>query len=172
MTPHDALLLFIKTLDNLEKWMDKAGEYAKDKSFDVEVLAQARLAPDQFSFVQQVQGACDQAKYAAAYFGNKPAPSHPDTEKTFAELRERIAKCAAFVATVQEKDCAGAEDRKIAPTWLGGKWLRGGDYLTQVAVPNFFFHIAMAYAILRHNGVQLGKMDYIGAIPTREANDA
>ena len=171
MTPHDALQLFTKTLDNLEKWMDKAGESAKERSFDVDVLAQSRLAPDQFSFVQQVQAACDQAKYAAAYLGNKPAPSHPDTEKTFAELRERIAKCTAFVASVQEQDLAGAEDRKVAPAWLGGRWLRGHDYLVEVAVPNFFFHATMAYAILRHNGVPLGKIDYIGSMPTREAGE-
>jgi hypothetical protein len=168
MTPHDAIQLFAKTLDSLEKWMDKADAHAKERSFDVDVLAQARLAPDQFSFVQQVQAACDQAKYAAAYLGNKPAPSHPDTEKTFAEVRERIRKCTAFLATVPEKDFAGAEERKVAPAWLGGKWLCGGDYLVHVAVPNFFFHATMAYAILRHNGVQLGKMDYVGSLPVRE----
>ncbi len=169
MTPHDALQLFTKTLENLEKWMEKAGEHAKARSFEVDVLAQARLAPDQFSFVQQVQAACDQAKYAAAYLGAKSAPSHPDTEKTFAELRERIRKCTGFVATVQEKDLAGAEERKVAPPWLQGRWLHGADYLVHVAVPNFFFHVTMAYAILRHNGVQLGKMDYIGSLPTQEA---
>jgi hypothetical protein len=168
MTPHDAIQLFAKTLDNLEKWMDKAAEHAKDRSFDVDVLAQARLAPDQFAFVQQVQSGCDQAKYAAAYLAGKPPPSHPDTEKTFAELHERIRKCTAFLATVQEKDLAGAEERKVAPPWLGGGWLRGADYLVHVAVPNFFFHATMAYAILRHNGVKLGKMDYVGGLPTRE----
>ena len=168
MTPNDTIRLFTKTLENLEKWMDKAGEQAKARSFEVDVLAHARLAPDAFDFVQQVQSACDQAKYAAAYLGNKPAPSHPDTEKTFAELRERIRKCTGFLATVQEKDFAGAEERKVAPPWLGGRWLRGGDYLEHVAVPNFFFHVTMAYAILRHNGVPLGKMDYIGSMPTRE----
>ena len=147
MTPHETIQVFTKTLENLEKWMDKADEHAKARSFDVDVLAQARLAPDQFSFVQQVQSACDQAKYAAAYLGGKTAPSHPDTERTFAELRERM----------------------VAPPWLGGRWLLGGDYLVHVAVPNFFFHATMAYAILRHNGVVLGKMDYIGGMPTREA---
>jgi hypothetical protein len=152
MTPHDALQLFTKTLENLEKWMDKADEHAKARSFDVDVLAQARLAPDQFSFTQQVQAGCDQAKYAAAYLGGKKPPSHPDTEKT----------------TVQEKDLAGAEERKVAPPWMGGRWLRGHDYLVDLAVPNFFFHATMAYAILRHNGVQLGKMDYIGSLPTQE----
>jgi hypothetical protein len=168
MNAYEALRLFTKTLENLEKWMDKAVEHAKARSFDVDVLAQARLAPDQFSFVQQVQSACDQAKYAAAYLGGKPAPSHPDTEKTLAELRERIRKCTGFVATVQEKDYAGAEQRKVAPPWLRGRWLRGGDYLVHVAVPNFFFHVTTAYAILRHNGVPLGKMDFIGSLPTQE----
>jgi hypothetical protein len=169
MTPHDALRLFTKTLENLEKWMDKAGEHAKARSFDVDVLAQARLAPDQFAFNQQVQAACDQAKYAAAYLSGKPAPSHPDTEKTFAELRERIRKCTGFLATVQKQDLAGAEERKVAPPWMQGRWLSGHDYLVELAVPNFFFHVTMAYAILRHNGVSLGKMDYIGSLPTRES---
>jgi hypothetical protein len=168
MTPNDAIRLFTKTLENLEKWMDKAEAHAKARSFDVDVLAKARLAPDQFEFVRQVQSACDQAKYAAAYLGGRQAPSHPDTEQTFAELRERIRKCTAFLGSVEEKDFAGAEERKVAPPWLGGRWLRGGDYLVHVAVPNFFFHATMAYAILRHNGVELGKMDYVGGLPTRE----
>jgi hypothetical protein len=168
MTPHDALRLFTKTLENLEKWMDKAGEHAKAQSFELDVLAQARLAPDQFSFVQQVQAACDQAKYAAAYLSGRAAPSHPDTEKTFAELRDRIRKCTGFLATVSEKDLAGAEERKVAPPWMQGRWLRGHDYLVELAIPNFFFHVTTAYAILRHNGVPLGKIDYIGGLPTRE----
>ena len=169
MNHEDAIRLFAKTLQNLEQCMDKATTHAQAKSFEVDVLAQARLAPDQFSFVQQVQSACDQAKYAAAYLGGKPAPSHPDTEQTFAELRQRIQKCLGFLETVQAKDLAGAEERKVSPPWLGGKWLRGDDYLVHIALPNFFFHATMAYAILRHNGVDLGKMDYIGSIPTRDA---
>ena len=169
MTPNETIQLFAKSLENLEKCMDKAGEYAKQRSFEVDVLARARLAPDQFDFIRQVQSGCDQAKYAAAYLGGKPAPSHPDTEQTFAELRERIRKCTSFLASVTEKDFAGAEQRKVAPPWLGGRWLHGGDYLVNVAVPNFFFHVTMAYAILRHNGVPLGKMDFIGSLPTHEA---
>src|SRR5215471_17530249 len=90
LTPNDAIRLFEKSLENLEKCMDKASEYAKSRGFEVDVLAQARLAPDAFEFVRQVQSACDQAKYAAAYLGGKPAPSHPDTETIFAELRQRI----------------------------------------------------------------------------------
>jgi hypothetical protein len=168
MTPHDALRLFTKTLENLEKWMDRAAEHAKARSFEPDVLAAARLAPDQFTFAQQVQAACDQAKYAAAYLGGKPAPSHPDTERTMAELRERIRKCAGFVATVHESDLAGADERRVAPPWLGGRWLTGHDYLVHMAVPNFFFHATTAYAILRHNGVPLGKVDFIGSLPARE----
>jgi len=168
MTHDDAIRLFAKTLRNLEQWMDKAAAHAQAKSFEVDVLAQARLAPDQFAFVRQVQSACDQAKYAAAYLSGKPAPSHPDTEQTFAELRQRIQKCLAFLDTVQAKDLAGAEERRVSPPWLNGQWLRGDDYLVHVALANFFFHATMAYAILRHNGVDLGKMDYIGSIPAKD----
>jgi hypothetical protein len=168
MNHDDAIRLLTKTLRNLEQWMDKASAYATAKSFEVDVLARARLAPDQFDFVQQVQSTCDQAKYAAAYLSGKEPPSHPDTEKTFAELRQRIEKCLAFVETVQAKDLAGAEDRKVSPPWLRGAWLRGDDYLVHVALPNFFFHATMAYAILRHNGVDLGKMEFIGSLPMQE----
>jgi uncharacterized protein len=168
MTHDDTIRIFAKTLQNLERWMDKAEARAKAKSFDVDVLAQAQLAPDQFSFARQIQAGCDQAKYAAAYLGGKQAPSHPDTETTFAELRQRVQKCLAFLGSVPAKDYASAEDRKVAPPWLGGKWLRGDDYLAHVAIPNFFFHMTTAYDILRHNGVELGKMDYIGSLPTRE----
>jgi len=168
MTHHDAIRQFTKMLRNLDQWLDKAAAHAKTRSFDVDVLAQARLAPDQYELVRQVQSACDQAKFAAAYLAGKQAPAHPDTERTIAELRQRIQTCLGFLDTVREKDLVGAEERKVAPPWLGGKWLRGDDYLVQGAIPNFFFHVTMAYAILRHNGVDLGKMDYIGALPTRE----
>ena len=168
MTHDDTIRLFAKMLKNLEQWMDKADEFAKSKSFETDVLAQSRLAPDAYELVRQVQAACDQAKYAAAYLAGKQPPSHPDTEKTFADLRARIQKCLAFVESVPARDFSGAEDRKVAPTWLGGKWLRGDDYLATVAIPNFFFHVTMAYAILRHNGVQLGKMDYVGTLPVQE----
>ena len=169
MTHHDAVREFAQMLRNLERWIDKAAEHAKARSFDVDVLVNARLAPNQYAFVQQVQSACDQAKFAAAYLGGKQPPSHPDTEQTFAELRERIQKCLGFLETVQAKDLAGGPERKVAPPWLNGRWFRGDEYLVHVALPNFFFHATMAYAILRHNGVELGKMDYIGSMPIREA---
>ena len=168
MDHYATIRLFAKTLQNLQAWMEKADAYAKAKSFEVDVLAQARLAPDAYAFNRQIQAACDQAKFAAAYLSGKQAPSHPDTEQTFAELKERIQKCLGFVESVQAKDLAGSVERKVAPQWLGGRWLRGDDYLVQVAIPNFYFHITMAYAILRHNGVDIGKMDFIGAIPVQE----
>ena len=168
MTHEDTIRLFGKTLQNLDHWMEKAAEHAKAKGFEVDVLAQARLAPNAFSFAQQVQAGCDQAKYAAAYLGGKQPPSHPDTEKTFAEVRQRIEKCLGFLEGVSAKDLEGGEQRKVAPPWLGGKWLTGEDYLLQAAIPNFFFHATMAYAILRHNGVPLGKMDFIGSITTHD----
>ena len=168
MTHESAVRVMAKTLQNLEQCMDKAAAHAKEKAFDVDVLAQSRLAPDQYHFARQVQAACDQAKYAAAYLGGKAAPVNPDTEQTFAELRERIHKCLVFVESVQSKDFEGAAERKVAPPWLGGAWLTADDYLGHVTLPNFYFHATMAYAILRHNGVPLGKMDYIGSIPARQ----
>ena len=108
----------------------------------------------------------DQAKVAAAYLSGKNRRPHPDTGGLAS--RQRIEKCLTFLQTVQAKDLAGAEERKVAPPWLGGKWLRGDDYLVHMALPNFFFHATMAYAILRHNGVELGKMDYIGSLPTQD----
>jgi len=168
MTPYEVIRLFAKTLENLEKWMENGEVYAKDRGFEVDVLAQSRLAPDQYSFVKQVQAVCDQAKFAAAYLSGGKAPSHPDTEQTFAELRQRIRKSIDYVKSVPEKDFANADQQKVAPAWLGGRWFRGSDYLVEMAIPNFFFHATMAYAILRHNGVKLGKMDYIGGITTQE----
>src|SRR4029434_9982017 len=155
MNPYDAIRVFAKTLENLEKWMDKAEEHAKDRGFEVDVFAHSRLAPDQHYFGKQVQSASDQAKYAAAYLSGAKAPSHPDTEQTFSDLRQRIQKCTSYLASVPEKDFAGADERKVAPPWMGGRWVRGRDYLVELAIPNFFFHASMAYAILRHNGVPL-----------------
>ncbi|HSW15133.1 MAG TPA: DUF1993 domain-containing protein [Solimonas sp.] len=168
MSHYDTIRQFSKQLDNLTKWLDKAEAYATAKKFEVDVLAGARLAPDAFSLAQQVQAACDQAKYAAAYLTGNKAPSHPDTEKTVAELRQRIQTCTAYLATFDAKAYAGSEERKVAPPWLQGKWFRGEDYVNGLAIQNFNFHVTMAYAILRHNGIELGKMDFIGELPIQE----
>jgi len=156
---------FAKMLDNLTAWLDKGVALAQEKKFEPDVLAAARLAPDQYELTRQVQSACDQAKYAVAYLSGQTAPSHPDTEKTIAELKTRINTCLKYVRSAEASTFGGAIERRVAPAWLGGKSMRADDYLTQIAIPNFFFHVTMAYAILRHNGVPLGKMDFVGAMP-------
>jgi hypothetical protein len=153
---------FGKMLENLDAWLQAGTTYAQQKGFNVEILTQARLAPDQYALVQQVQSVCDHAKFAAAYLSGQKAPPHPDTEITVAELRARIATCLAYLKTFQAKDFTGAEERRVAPPWMGGKSVRGDTYLNRISVPNFYFHVTTAYAILRHNGVPLGKQDFVG----------
>ena len=155
-------------LHNLDTWLDKAAAHAKAKNFEVDTLVHARLAPDMYSLDRQVQSACDSAKFSAAYLSGKEPPAHPDTEKTIAELRERIKKCLAFLETISPADVTGAEERKVAPKWMQGKWVKGGEFALQLSVPNFYFHVTMAYAILRHNGVDVGKRDFIGSMPTHD----
>jgi hypothetical protein len=154
---------YSKMLANLERWLDKAEAHASAKKFDVDTLTQARLAPDQYPLVRQIQSACDSAKFSAAYLAGVEAPVHADTEKTFAELRERIRSCRAFLETVTSVE--GAEERKVSPKFMKGQWVRGDQFLVQMSLPNFYFHVVTAYAILRHNGVDLGKMDFIGGLP-------
>lgn len=164
MSHDDVFRIYVKTLQNLERWLDKAEAHAEAQSFEVDVLAQARLAPNQYAFARQVQAVCDQAKNAAGFLSGKQPPS-PDSPQTFAELRPMIQKCLDFLETVSAKDLAGAEERKVVLPQPVGKALRGDDFLAHLSIPNFFFHATMAYAILRHNGVELGKMDYIGSMP-------
>lgn len=166
MNLYDATIpVFTKLLSNVDKWLDKAAALADAKKFDVDVLAAARLAPSQYPFTRQIQSACDQAKFTAAKLTGKDAPSHPDTEKTIAELRQRVRAVVEYLNSFQREDFAGAEDRKCAHSWMGGKSLSGAGYLFHFALPNFHFHLTTAYDILRHNGVDVGKMDYIVDLP-------
>jgi hypothetical protein len=168
MNLYDATIpVFTKMLRNVDRWIDKAISFAQEKKFDPEVLTQARLAPDQFAFLKQVQSISDQAKFAAARLTGKEAPSHPDTEKTLEELRARLRTCGAYLETFTRDDFNGAEERTVSTAAMRGKSMRGGDYLDHYALPNFHFHLTLAYAILRHNGVPLGKMDYLGELPLR-----
>ncbi len=169
METSEIITQFAKMLTNLDRWLEAAGAFAEKKKLDPDVLPKSRLAPDQYALVGQIQSACDAAKYAAAYLSGQKAPSHPDTEKTIDELRARIRTCVQYLESVKPGEYAGAADKRVAPAWLQGKWFRGADYLAQVAVPNFYFHVNMAYAILRHNGLELGKMDYIGSMPVHDA---
>jgi uncharacterized protein len=151
---------FAKMLRNLEQWLDKAEAYAKSKNFDPAVLLTARLAPDQFPFLRQVQIAGDAAKLGSARITGKQAPSHADDETTLDQVRARVASTIAFLESLTPADFEGAEDRKI--TTQTGKKASARDHLFEHVIPTFYFHATTAYAILRHNGVDLGKKDYLG----------
>ena len=153
-----------QSLMNLDTCLDKADRYAATKKFDVGVLMTSRLAPDMQPFTYQVQSACDYVKAAAAWLSGQTPPRHEDNEQTIDELRARIRKTVAFAESVKEAQYAEASKSKVKLSWASGKAIGGEDYLLQMTIPNTFFHIAMAYAILRHNGVDVGKMDFLGPI--------
>lgn len=155
---------FMRGLTNLEAILDKAYKYSEEKKFDVEVLLNSRLAPDQFNFIKQVQIACDTAKLCAARLANKEAPNHPDTEKTLNELKSRIQTTKSYLESFSAKDFETSSTRQITQARWEGKYLTGEDYFQQHAIPNFYFHLTTAYAILRHNGVAIGKKDYLGQL--------
>ena len=166
MNLYDATVpVFTKLLTNVDKWLDKAVAHAEQKKFDPDTLLTARLAPDQFALARQIQIACDGAKAYTAKLAGKEPPSHPDTETTIAELRQRLKTVIDYLATFSREDFVGAEDRPITQPRWEGKTLRGGDYLDYYALPNIHFHLTTTYAILRHNGVDLGKRDYLGTLP-------
>ncbi|MBX9766667.1 MAG: DUF1993 domain-containing protein [Bdellovibrionales bacterium] len=158
---------FKKMLLNLDQCMVKAAAFADHKKFDVNLLAGYRLAPDMYPFSRQVQSACDAAKFCAAYLAGQTAPKHPDTETTWAELRERIAKVVAYLETFKDGDFSHTEVLKIKPGWAQGQWLHAEEYVHEVAIPNFYFHLMAGYAIIRHAGVDIGKMDYLGKVDTK-----
>jgi hypothetical protein len=167
---YDAILQMKKMLGNLDKWLDSAAAYAQKKPFDANVLLSCRLAPDQFPFVRQVQSACDTAKFAAARLSGKEAPKHPDDETTIDALHARVRSVIAWLDGFTAKDFEGAETRTITnPRWEG-KVMSGADYFREHSTPNFYFHVTHAYAILRHNGVDLGKRDYLGPLSLRPAS--
>jgi hypothetical protein len=151
-----------QNLKNLEICFAKAEQFAAVRKFDASVLIHSRLAPDMQSFAYQVQSACDYIKGAAAWLSSQTPPTHEDTEQTFDELRTRIGKTVTFVESVTEAEYSGAGGQNVRLSWAPGKQIGGEDYLLQVIVPNVYFHLSMAYAILRHNGVEVGKMDFLG----------
>ena len=153
-----------QSLRNLEAWLDKAEQHAAARKFDMSVLLNGRLAPDQKPLIYQVQSACDYVKAAAAWLSGQTPPKHADSEQTLPELRARIQKTIAYVDTVAESQYAGAAQRRVSFSWAPGKTMAGDDYLVQMTIPNTYFHLTMAYAILRHNGVDVGKMDFLGPI--------
>jgi hypothetical protein len=156
--------VFTRSLHQIGQWLDKAAAHATAKKFDVDTLVHARLAPDQYALARQVQAACDAAKFTCARLTGKDAPSHPDTETTIEQLRARIRTVMAYLETFTPADFEGAADRKITMPWAPGMHMRGTAYLVELQLPNFFFHCTTAYGILRHNGVDLGKRDFLGNI--------
>ena len=156
---------FKRILLNVERWLDKSVAFAEGKKFDANTLLSARLAPDQFALVRQIQSTCDQAKLTVARLTAKDPPKHPDTEQTFDELRKRLHSVIAYLDTFTPKDFEGAAERLISlPVFPEGKSMVGADYLVERQLPNVYFHASMVYAILRHNGVDLGKGDFIGEV--------
>ncbi len=153
-----------QSLKYLETCLDKAEQHAAAKRFEVGVLITSRLAPDMQHFICQVQSACDYVKSAAAWLSGRTPPKHEDNEQTIDEVRARIRKTVAFEESAKEEQYAGASERKVKLSWAPGMVVGGEDYLLQMTIPNIFFHIAMGYAILRHNGVDVGKMDFLGPI--------
>lgn len=153
-----------KQLAQLDKWLATAAETAQTKKFDPNLFVGFRLAPDQFAFAKQVQNCCDTSKLAASRLTGKEAPSHADNEQTLEELRARVQSTLAYLETLSAKDFEGAAARVITQPRWEGKTMTGADYFLEHALPNFYFHLTHAYAILRHNGVTVGKRDYLGAL--------
>jgi hypothetical protein len=154
---------FVSVLTNLSTILDKAQAHVDAKKIDASVLIGFRLFPDMFPLSRQVQIACDTAKAAVARLAGIEIPAYEDTEKTFAELKERVAKTIAFVQGVTAAQVDGTEDKDIVIT-RGEKVssYKGMQFLLGHAIPNVYFHTTATYAILRHNGVELGKRDYLG----------
>ena len=157
--------VFTLSLSNLAAILDKAAGHAENKKIDPKVLPAARLIIDMLPLSSQIQIACDTAKGAAARLANIEVPKHPDTETTIDELKARVVKTLDFIKTIKREQMQGAETREIVlqfpQTTLK---FTGVNYLTNFALPNFFFHVTTAYALLRKNGVDLGKRDFLGQI--------
>ncbi len=153
-----------KMLGQLDKWLEAAAAHATAKSFDSKIFLEQRLALDQFAFGRQVQTACDTAKLAAARLSGKDAPKHADNEQTLDELRARVKSVLQYLEGFSAADFDGAATRRVTQPRWEGQYMLGADYLLEHALPNFFFHATHAYAILRHNGVSIGKKDYLGSL--------
>lgn len=155
--------VFLRMLGNLDQLLEKAEGYAKERGFDVNVLVTQRLAPDMLPLSAQIQFAGDTAKFAMSRLSGGTAPSYQDTETTVADLRTRIANTVDYIKSVPASVIDGSEEKDVVLKTPGGDLpFKGLQYLTGFALPNFLFHVTTAYAILRHNGVPIGKMDFLG----------
>jgi hypothetical protein len=164
LSMYDASIpVFIRLFGNLSTILDKASRYAETKKIDPAVLVNARLAPDMFPLSRQIQIASDVAKGCAARLAGKEVPAFADDETSIADLQARIAKTIQFFKSIPATEINNSEQREITLK-MGGqnKILEGQTYLLNFVLPNFYFHITTAYAILRHNGLDVGKSDYLG----------
>jgi hypothetical protein len=155
--------VFLQMLSGLSKNLKKAEDHAAAKKIDPAAYLGTRLFPDMLNFVKQVQLSTDFAKGAGARLAGIEVPKYPDTEASFEELQERIAKTVTFLKTLTPKQIDGSEEREITLT-IGGKPVtsNGQQYLLSSALPNFFFHVTTAYNLLRHTGIEIGKRDFMG----------
>jgi len=162
-----SLSVFEIGLNALSALLDKAEAFAAAKKIDPAVLLRMRLAPDMFDFTRQVQVVSDQARRGAARLAGAEPPSVPDTETTIGELKARLAKTLAYLKTLDSKQIDTSADREIKFPLGGGSsgLMKGADYLNYFVLPNYYFHLTAAYAILRHCGVEIGKRDFMGSIP-------
>jgi hypothetical protein len=165
----------IKSLTSLEAIFDKLSAHADTKKSEWHPTAEHevallndRLVFDQFTFTKQVQLACDNAKGGGARLAEIEMPVHEDTEKTVAELKARIEKTVAFLKSLKPEQVIGKENIKIELRFVPGKHLTGFEYATEYLLPNFYFHVTTAYAILRKNGIDIGKSDFIGGLPFKD----
>jgi hypothetical protein len=155
----------VRGLVNTSALLDKAAAYAESKKFDAAALVQSRLFPDMHPLSRQVQIACDTAKGAAGRLARVDIPKHEDTETTLPELKARIAKTVDFLNSITPAQLAGDDTRSIEMKNPNNVWkFTAVEYVTKFVLPNFYFHIAMVYALLRNGGVEVGKRDFLGAI--------
>ncbi|MDP3813710.1 DUF1993 family protein [Pseudomonas sp.] len=160
---HASIPPFVRMLGNLSAILYKAEAYAAERKIEPSVLLNARLAPDMYPLVRQVQIATDSVKGCAARLAGIEVPSYADTESSFAEVQARIGKTQAFLQSVTAAQVDGSEGRPITLKFPGAELhFTGQDYLLNFVLPNFYFHLTTAYAILRHNGLNIGKMDFLG----------
>ena len=171
LTLYDASIpVYVRMLSNLTAFLEKAEIHARENSVDLATLAEARLAPDMHPLTRQVQTASDAAKGGAARLAGVEAPSMPDTETTFPELKSRIAKTIAYLGTIKAEQIEGDDDRIIEMKFPGRTvTFTARDFLLQFSLPNFMFHVVTAYDILRAQGVPLGKMDFLAGAQMQTA---
>ena len=156
--------LFIKMLQNLDHLLTQGQKYAIEKGISEETMLGNRLAPDMFPLSRQIQIATDNAKGAVARLCGVESPVMEDTETTVTELHERIAKTIAFIETIKPEQFEGAKERKVFIKYFPDQHFLGHDFLLEQALPNFFFHVTTAYALLRSMGADIGKKDFVGPL--------